>query len=305
MCSVLNTNGSRKGGKADGSGMLAEDRRLRVGYLSADFKDHPVAKRMQDVYASHDRWRVREIMKERGRAHVRQDVYASHDRSRVREIMKVRGRAHRWQDVYASHDRSRVRVTCYSLNADDGSPWRAKIRASAERFIDLDATLQQGGPHAVASAIAGDFADVLVNLAGHTRGNDAVTVVMAHRPSPVQVMHEGYAGTMGGARHTAHMTDRFSSPPDYAGHYVEKLLYMPHTFFVNDHKQTYPELTHDIPVEGEEKASRLAFGHLPADLPFVFAAFNQEEARAGGGTASLVALFGPLGDVAVLSGRTL
>mmetsp|Transcript_61431 Transcript_61431/g.146276 ORF Transcript_61431/g.146276 Transcript_61431/m.146276 type:complete len:407 (-) Transcript_61431:75-1295(-) len=205
--------------------MLAEDRRLRVGYLSADFKDHPVAKRMQDVYAS--------------------------------------------------HDRSRVRVTCYSLNADDGSPWRAKIRASAERFIDLDATLQQGGPHAVASAIAGDFADVLVNLAGHTRGNDAVTVVMAHRPSPVQVMHEGYAGTMGGARHTAHMTDRFSSPPDYAGHYVEKLLYMPHTFFVNDHKQTYPELTHDIPVEGEEKASRLAFGHLPADLPFVFAAFNQ------------------------------
>ena len=37
----------------------ANDRRLRVGYVSADFKDHPVAKRMQDVYALHDRARVR------------------------------------------------------------------------------------------------------------------------------------------------------------------------------------------------------------------------------------------------------
>ena len=167
-----------------------------------------------------------------------------------------------------------MRVTCYSLNADDGSPWRTKIRGAAERFLDLDGVLAQGGPAAVARAVAADLVDVLVNLAGHTRGNDAVTVVMAHRPAPVALMHEGYAGTMGGARHTAHVSDRLSSPPEYAGHYVEKLLYMPHTFFVNDHRQTYPELLNDV-VEGEEKRSRLAFGHLPPDMTFVFAAFNQ------------------------------
>jgi len=143
---------------------------------------------------------------------------------------------------------------------------------------------------------------VLINLGGHTRGSDPVTLVFARRPAPVQLMHEGYAGTMGGARHTAHITDRlhsmerwtfrvrsrsqenaeresgwlsctltvilaaraiqeerqgpspacarvlaltrckagrYSSPPDYAGHYVEKLLYMPHAFFVNDHRQVY------------------------------------------------------------------
>ena len=43
----------------------ARDRRLRVGYVSADFKDHPVAKRMQDVYGLHRRDRVRA----RARAH--------------------------------------------------------------------------------------------------------------------------------------------------------------------------------------------------------------------------------------------
>ena len=110
---------------------------------------------------------------------------------------------------------------------------------------------------------------------GHTRGSDAVTVIMARRPSPVQLMHEGYAGTMGGARHTAHITDRYSSPPDYAPHYVEKLFYMPHAFFVNDHRQTYPELQNDVVVEGEEKESRLAFGSLPRHIPFMYAAFNQ------------------------------
>ena len=39
--------------------------------------------------------------------------------------------------------------------------------------------------------------------------------------------------------------------------------------------QTYPELQHDILVEGEEKASRLAFGSLPRDIPFIYSAFNQ------------------------------
>lgn len=49
----------------------------------------------------------------------------------------------------------------------------------------------------------------------------------------------------------------------------------PTLFFVNDHKQTYPDLLNDVLVEGEEKASRLAFGSLPREIPFMFAAFNQ------------------------------
>ncbi|EKX44399.1 UDP-N-acetylglucosamine-peptide N-acetylglucosaminyltransferase [Guillardia theta CCMP2712] len=203
----------------------AADGRLRVGYLSADFKDHPVAKRMQDVYGL--------------------------------------------------HDRRRTRVTCYCLNANDGSKWRNKIESSVERFVDLHVVLAQEGTAGVASRIARDEVDVLINLAGHTRGNDAVTVVMARRPAPVQLMHEGYAGTMGGAEHTAHMTDRISSPPEYEGHYVEKLLYMPDCFFVNDHRQTYASLRDDVAVEGVEKARRLAYGSLPPDIPFLFGAFNQ------------------------------
>ena len=39
--------------------------------------------------------------------------------------------------------------------------------------------------------------------------------------------------------------------------------------------QTYPELQHDVIVEGEEKASRLSFGSLPRDIPFIYSAFNQ------------------------------
>ena len=38
--------------------LSARDNRLRVGYISADFKDHPVTKRMQDVFGLHRRERV-------------------------------------------------------------------------------------------------------------------------------------------------------------------------------------------------------------------------------------------------------
>jgi len=184
---------------------------------------------------------------------------------------------YRAQDIFSFHDQSRVRVTCYSLNRGDGSQWLAKIKGSVERFHALDSMLESQGFSAVASHISGDFADVLINLAGHTRGNDEVTLIMALGPSPVQLMHEGYAGTMGGARHSAHVTDRISSPPDYALHYVEGLLYMPHCFFVNDHAQTYSSLAQDSIMTRAEREKRLAYGSLPPSLAsgFVMGAFNQ------------------------------
>ena len=39
---------------------------------------------------------------------------------------------------------------------------------------------------------------------------------------------------------------------------MEKLLYMPHAFFVNDHRQTYAELMHDEARErgGERERER-------------------------------------------------
>ena len=45
------------------------------------------------------------------------------------------------------------------------------------------------------------------------------------------------------------ITDGFTSPVELDQQYSEKLAYMPYTFFVGDHKQMFPHLSHKIIVQ--------------------------------------------------------
>ncbi len=110
------------------------------------------------------------------------------------------------------HDRARVYATAFSLNEDDHSPWRRKIVESIERFLDMTGLFYSGGELAVAQRIQQERIDVLINLAGHTRANDMVTKICAYRPAPVQMLHLGYAGSMGRSLVDLHVTDRFGIP---------------------------------------------------------------------------------------------
>ena len=68
--------------------------RLRIGYVSSDFCNHPTA--------------------------------------------------HLMQSIPGLHDRKRVEIFCYSLSADDGTNFRAKIQREAEHFIDLSSVTCNG-----------------------------------------------------------------------------------------------------------------------------------------------------------------
>jgi protein O-GlcNAc transferase len=52
--------------------------------------------------------------------------------------------AHLMQSIPGLHDRKRVEIFCYSLSADDGTAFRAKIQREAEHFIDLSSTICNG-----------------------------------------------------------------------------------------------------------------------------------------------------------------
>lgn len=58
----------------------------------------------------------------------------------------------------------------------------------------------------------------------------------------LQVMWLGYPGTSGAPYMDYIVTDKVTSPLELADQYSEKLAYMPHTFFVGDHKQMFPHL---------------------------------------------------------------
>ena len=60
----------------------------------------------------------------------------------------------------------------------------------------------------------------------------------------LQVMWLGYPGTSGASFMDYIITDKHTSPRNVAAHYSEKLAYMPHTFFVGDHRYIFKHMKH-------------------------------------------------------------
>jgi protein O-GlcNAc transferase len=48
------------------------------------------------------------------------------------------------QSIPGLHNRKRVEIFCYSLSADDGTAFRAKIQRETEHFIDLSSITCNG-----------------------------------------------------------------------------------------------------------------------------------------------------------------
>ncbi|XP_029043936.1 UDP-N-acetylglucosamine--peptide N-acetylglucosaminyltransferase 110 kDa subunit isoform X1 [Osmia bicornis bicornis] len=161
--------------------------RLRIGYVSSDFGNHPTS--------------------------------------------------HLMQSIPGLHDRQTVEIFCYALSADDGTTFRAKIAREAEHFIDLSQIPCNGK---AADRINADGVHILVNMNGYTKG--ARNEIFALRPAPIQVMWLGYPGTSGASFMDYLITDEVTSPVELASQYSEKLAYMPHTYFIGDHRQMFPHL---------------------------------------------------------------
>lgn len=66
----------------------------------------------------------------------------------------------------------------------------------------------------------------------------------------------GYPGSSGADYMDYIITDKVTSPLHLAGQYSEKLAYMPHTFFIGDHRYMFPHLLHKGSGTTNEEALR-------------------------------------------------
>lgn len=161
--------------------------RLRIGYVSSDFGNHPTS--------------------------------------------------HLMQSIPGLHDRSKIEVFCYALNSNDGTTFRSKIIQESEHFINLS---QISCNIDAAKKIYSDGIHILVNMNGYTKG--ARNEIFALRPAPIQIMWLGYPGTSGADYMDYIITDEISSPLTSTTDFTEKFAFMPHTYFIGDHKQMFPHL---------------------------------------------------------------
>jgi len=189
--------------------------RLRIGYVSSDFGNHPLS--------------------------------------------------HLMQSVFGLHDRSRFEVFCYALSASDRSPWRRKIETEVEHFKDIS-QLQNGD---AAQLIHNDGIHILINLNGFTKG--ARNEIFALHPAPLQVSFLGYCGTMGAEYIEYLVADSVVIPPELRGFYQEKIISLPHSYFVTDHKQSARSAI--VTSDASTMPSRAQYGI--SEDKFVFCNFSQ------------------------------
>lgn len=138
------------------------------------------------------------------------------------------------------HDRARFRVVCLFTGRDDGSSYARDNAAACDAVVHLSIS----DPSAAAKRVASMDLDVLLHLDGYDVGHSMA--VMGRRPAPLQVTFFGFLATTGAAYIDAIVGDEWSIPPGgHEGHYAERVLRHPTTFFVQDYARIHAEVLLD------------------------------------------------------------
>ena len=152
--------------------------------------------------------------------------------------------------MFEYHDRNLVDVVALSLGADDGSPWRLEMQAAADEFVD-GTTLSED---ALVSVVGNAEVHILVDLNGHSKGGRLGLWV--RKPAPITINWLGYPSSSGGLTMYA-LVDKTTAPPELSVLYTEKLVWLPHSYFISDHRNLYPRR---VIAVGEEKPTRESLG---------------------------------------------
>jgi protein O-GlcNAc transferase len=152
--------------------------KIRIGYFSADFRDHPVA--------------------------------------------------HLTAQLFELHDRSKFEVFGYSFGPSAGDEMRRRLSAGFDQLIDV----KDKSDKEIADSAKDLQIDIAVDLMGFTEGSR--TGIFAHRAAPIQVNYLGFPGTMGANYLDYIIADRVLIRPEEGDFYSEKIVWLPHSYQVND-----------------------------------------------------------------------
>jgi protein O-GlcNAc transferase len=161
------------------------DRRLRIGFVSPDFRLHPVGYFVQSVLMLHD--------------------------------------AQSYEFFCYSDVKGNDEITISLI--ESAEHWRSVYGVADEKLAEI---------------IRRDQIDILVDLAGHTRGNRLN--VFAMKPAPIQVTWAGYVGTTGLSTIDYLISDKWQSPEGSEEYTVEKIIRMPDDYIC----YTPPEFAPDV-----------------------------------------------------------
>ncbi|MCZ6560545.1 MAG: hypothetical protein O6931_06625 [Gammaproteobacteria bacterium] len=185
-------------------GRSADDGRIVIGYLSADFQAHAVGFLLSDFFAQHDRDK-------------------------------------------------------FSVIVNDLSPAKGAVADRFRTQVDLYRPLNKLNNLQAAQLIAHDGVQILIDLAGYSRGGRPG--ILARRPAPLILSWLGYLNTLGADFVDGLIADQSLLPATEQSAYCETILHLPGPFTPT------AQIPLATPLITRQRAG------LPADQ-FVFACFN-------------------------------
>jgi len=186
------------------------------------------------------------------------DIYA-HDKIRLGYFsadFHNHATAHLMAELFERHDRSRFEVTAFSFGPAVNDSMRQRLEKGFDHFIDIR-TKSDSEVAALARNMEIDIALDLKGFSQHLR-----TGIFARRPAPIQVNYLVYPGTMGAHYIDYMIADATLIPAEHQADYSEKIVYMPHSYQVNDSQRKI----------SDKQYTRKELG-LP-EKGFVFCCFN-------------------------------
>ena len=158
--------------------------------------------------------------------------------------------------LFELHDKTRFELIAFSFGPPNTDEMRGRLIASFEQFLEVNSLSDAE----IASLSREKGIDIAIDLKGYT--GQARPGIFACRAAPVQVSYLGYPGTMGADYIDYLIADSTLIPAQSQQYYAEKIVYMPHSYQVNDAKREI----------SQAPLTRAQFG-LP-EQGFVFCCFN-------------------------------
>jgi predicted O-linked N-acetylglucosamine transferase (SPINDLY family) len=159
-------------------------------------------------------------------------------------------------ELFEAHDRDRFEIYGFSFGPERNDEMRRRVSAQFHQFFDIRNLADQE----VAQMSEALGIHIAVDLKGYTQ--DGRVGIFAHRCAPIQVSYLGYPGTMGTDFFEYIVADKIVIPEASRPYYSEQVVYLPHSYQVNDSKRTI-----------SDKVGTRADAGLP-DSGFVFCCFN-------------------------------
>jgi predicted O-linked N-acetylglucosamine transferase (SPINDLY family) len=133
--------------------------------------------------------------------------------------------------LFEQHDRTRFEVTAFAFGPESRDAMFARLQAACSQVVDL-----RSKSNLEAAELARSLQiDIAVDLNGYA--HNARPGIFAHRVAPLQVGYLGYPGTMGVDYIDYLVADRTLIPAGNENDYSEKIIFLPHSYQVNDSRR--------------------------------------------------------------------